>query len=90
MLHSSSQQSITHPSYSNQVIPCDKADASSNNNINAQNLNDGNDDDEHGHSLTTWNESAQESFSGKNSKEEKHSEMGSHKIDHDIATPVSD
>lgn len=76
MLHSQSQQSITHPRYSN----CDIPDACIGNNDN--------DDDESDHSFVP-NESELESFSEESSDDEEHDVTESQKIEPDIKTPVT-
>ncbi|KAJ7376833.1 hypothetical protein OS493_031981 [Desmophyllum pertusum] len=74
---SQSQQSITHPRYSNYDIP----DACIGN-------NDDDDDDESDHSFVP-NESELESFSDESSDEEEHEVTESQKIEPDIKTPVT-
>lgn len=89
MLHSLSQQSITHPKYSNHSIPCDVPDASIFDN-NTQGLDDDDDDDESDHSFVP-NESELESFSDESSEEEEeeHNEIRRQKKDPDLTTPVT-
>ncbi|KAL9971909.1 hypothetical protein ACROYT_G018130 [Oculina patagonica] len=84
---SQSQQSITHPRYSDHGRPCDVPDASIEN--NAQGLDD-DDDDESDHSFVP-NESELESFSEESSEEEEeeHDRPGRQKIDPDLTTPVT-
>lgn len=89
-----SQQSITHPRYSNHGKPCDIPDASMDN--NERNLGDDidndDDDDDSDHSFVP-NESELESFSEESSEEEEedeeHDMVGGKKIEPDITTPVT-
>ena len=86
-----SQQSITHPRYSNHSKPCDMPDASMGN--TAQNLDDDDDDDESDHSFVP-NDSELESFSEESSEEEEEEEeednkVGGQKKEPDFTTPVT-
>ena len=85
-----SQQSITHPRYSNHGKPWDIPDASMDN--NAQNLAD-DDDDESDHSFVP-DMSELESFSEESSEEEEEEDeedgkVGGQKIEPDLTTPVT-
>lgn len=92
-LHCSSlsQQSITHPRYSNHDKPCDVPDSSMGN--NSQNLDDDDEDDESDHSYVP-SESELESFSEESSEEEEdeeeqHNKDDGQKIKPDFTTPVT-
>ena len=84
LLHSLSQQSIIHPSYSNHGIPRDFPDACA----LLQNLDDEEDEDESDHSFVP-NDSELESFSDESSDEEEQETTKQQKTTPELKTPVT-
>ena len=89
---SSSQQSITHPKYSNHGESCDITDASMDNNAQHLGDDDDDDDDDSDHSFVP-DMSELESFSEESSEEEEEEDeeddtIGGQKIEPNITTPM--
>lgn len=87
-LHSSTTQSIAHPSYSNHDLPCDFTDACSLIHILGNDISDDDDDEESDYSFVP-SDSELESFSDESSDEEDHEKSKNHKTTPVAKTPVT-
>lgn len=86
-LHSSSAQSIAHPSYSNHDLPCDFTDSCSLIHILGNDI--GEDDDEESDYSFVPSDSELESFSDESSDEEDHEKSNNQETTPVAKTPVT-